>query len=90
MSSKLMKNNRLVGALWCTDVLARLPGYLEGELPPATRSEVELHLAGCDNCRRFGGEFAGMVSAVGRQASGEPLPPDAAVRLRARLADEFG
>ena len=33
-------------------VTARLPRYVDGDLPPADTRAVDAHLAGCDDCRR--------------------------------------
>lgn len=74
MPDKLMMANRQVGTLWCTEVLARLSDYLDGELTAEARHAVEIHVAGCDNCRRFGGDVGAMVAALGRHAPGEARP----------------
>ncbi|MBZ5726700.1 MAG: zf-HC2 domain-containing protein [Acidobacteriia bacterium] len=34
----------------CQDAVALLSDYVDFELPPAARSEVERHLAGCPGC----------------------------------------
>lgn len=59
-----MATNRLVGALHCFDVLDRLSDYLDGELSEEERRHVEAHLAGCDECTRFGGEFGAVITAL--------------------------
>lgn len=81
-----MQGERLAGGLWCREVQARLSDYLDGELGPAGRRQVDEHLAACDVCERFGGEFAAAVKAIREELA--PAPPlDAAVetRLRDRL-----
>jgi anti-sigma factor RsiW len=67
-------------------VLTLLSDYVDGELPQAQRDAIDAHLAGCDHCERFGGEFAGVVAAV-RRRLGVPPPadPDVSERLLARL-----
>jgi anti-sigma factor RsiW len=34
----------------CTDFLAQLTDYFDGEVPPGLRAEVEQHLACCKHC----------------------------------------
>ena len=36
----------------CDDVKLYLMSYLDGEIEPEKRSEIERHLAGCENCRK--------------------------------------
>lgn len=76
--------NRLIGGLWCTDVLAALSDYLDGTLPPELKAKADAHLAACDNCARFGADVAGMLRelaqvtlSVGR---GSLARPDGTVR----------
>jgi anti-sigma factor RsiW len=61
-----MAENRLVGGLRCFEVLALLSEYVDGELDAATLSKVQAHLAGCDACTKFGGEFSAVVGALQR------------------------
>lgn len=84
-----MAEERLVGGLRCSEVLARLSEYLDGELVAFERERVDAHLRGCDVCERFGGEFGATVAALRRELA-EPVSLDAGVatRLRARLASE--
>jgi len=35
----------------CQEVKDSLPAFIDGELPPAERAEVEKHLEGCEECR---------------------------------------
>ena len=47
---------------------------------------MDLHLAGCDWCERFGGRYAGMVQCVREKlAAPTPLPVEVSDRLMARL-----
>ena len=59
-----MAENRIVGGLSCFEVLAKLSDYLDGELVLADKAKVEAHLAGCDACTKFGGEFGAVVKAL--------------------------
>jgi len=79
-------SNRLVGGLYCFDVLDRLSDYLDGELGVTDRRSIEEHLAGCDECTRFGGEFGAVITALrdrlGHQASASSdVPSEVARRL---------
>lgn len=77
-----MATNRLVGALHCFDVLDRLSDYLDGELSEEERRQVEVHLAGCDECTRFGGEFGAVVTALReRLGAASDVPSEVARRL---------
>jgi len=79
-----MDGNRLVGDLWCTDVLAGLSEYLDGELPPETADKVEQHLKGCPNCKRFGADMAAMLGSFSTLS--QQIPADVSERLRRALS----
>lgn len=57
---------REVAGLRCTEVLAVLSAYVDGELDADTRTRVDAHLAGCDWCEHFGGEFVGTIRQLRR------------------------
>lgn len=80
-------SSQLVGTLWCTDVLARLPDLLEGTLGTEERAAMETHVRGCDWCERFGGEYAAAARAL-RAWSIEAAPPDVTARLHTALGLE--
>lgn len=81
-----MAHDRLVAGIRCTQVLAQLSDYLDQELDAAARDQVDAHLRGCDWCERFGGHMAGVVTSLRRELQEpEPVDPDVAQRLRARL-----
>lgn len=79
-----MKDERTVAGLRCSQVLARLSEYLDGELPAAERRAVEEHLRGCDACTRFGGEFSATLRSLRRHLLSTPCDE---ARLRQRLRD---
>ncbi len=83
----MLKNDRVVAGLACSEVLAGLSRLLDGELPEAEASRLAGHVAGCDVCDRFGRRFAGVIRDL-REGLGEPEALDAEVarRLRARIA----
>lgn len=71
-----MSEEKIVGGLGCFEVLELLSDYLDGELAPEHQTKVDAHLAGCDACTRFGGEFGTVVRAL-RTRLAEPLPEKA-------------
>jgi anti-sigma factor RsiW len=83
----MLRGERVVGGLSCSEVLADLSRLLDGELPEADASRLRRHVAGCDVCEGFGRRFAGVVREL-REGLREPDPVEAGVaeRLRLRLA----
>lgn len=82
----MLPGERLVGGLTCSQVLADLSAYLDGELGADRRAEVEAHVSDCRNCARFGADFARLLDAVRTGlAAPQPVPPDVTARLRAAL-----
>jgi anti-sigma factor (TIGR02949 family) len=59
-----------------------LQPYLDRELSDVERAEAEVHLAGCDYCRRRY-RFEDNLRRFVRQAVDEPMPPE----LKQRLAN---
>ena len=86
-----MASEREVAGILCGEVLAELSNYLDGELAAARRRQIEAHLAGCDWCERFRGEFAEAIAVLRRElgAAESWLPAaedvDVFSRLRERL-----
>ena len=81
-----MPEDRQVAGIRCSQVLALLSGYVDGELDEPDVKRIEAHLAGCDWCEKFGGEFAGVVRALRRElAKPAPLDDEVAERLREKL-----
>lgn len=82
-------DEKLVAGLSCSAVLAVLSDYLDGDLAPRDRHQVEEHLRGCDGCARFGGEFRGVVESLRRHlARSQTLPQGFRDRLRKALSSE--
>jgi len=80
---------REVAGLRCSEILARLSDYLDGDLDPVEAGRVRAHLRGCEVCERFGGAMATVVGELRRQlGDAEPLVDDVAARLRERLDRE--
>ena len=85
-----MKGERVVAGLACSEVLARLSSYLDGELSADERARLEAHVAGCDGCTRFGGRFGATIAAL-RASLKEPvrLRDDRDGRLLEALDDQL-
>lgn len=80
----MLPGERLVGGLTCSQVLADLSAYLDGELDAARKEQVESHVSGCQNCATFGASFGSLLAAVRSHLQApDPLPDDVAARLRA-------
>ncbi len=75
-----MKGERVVAGLRCSEVIARLSDFVDGELPATDLARMKEHVAGCDVCERFGGGFAAVVAAL-RKAEPAELDPNVAERL---------
>jgi anti-sigma factor RsiW len=84
-----IENEKVIGGLSCTGVLERLSDYVDGELSPAERAQVEMHLRGCDGCARFGGEFSATVRSLRAHLAGPTeVPREVKERLRRALDAE--
>lgn len=85
----MLRGEREVGGLSCSQVLARLSELLDGELAADERARVEAHVQGCDVCARFGGTFGAVLQALRARLApgvGEEAPADVVARLEAQLA----
>lgn len=77
---------RNVGGLRCSEVLAVLSEYVDGELTDSVAGKVESHLLGCPNCERFGRNFGAMVVSLRRESEQSPEAElDVMARLLAQL-----
>lgn len=85
----MIPEEREVGGLRCGEVLERLGDFVDGELSAAEVAKVHAHLAGCDVCERFGGEFARTVGGL-RRALGEAEALDEAEVERLAAAARKG
>lgn len=79
-------SERSVAGLTCAEVLADLSPYLDGDLPPGRRGQIEAHVSECQACAAFGQAFGGMIAAVrARLREPEPVPAEIADRLKTAL-----
>ncbi len=77
---------RTVGGLRCSEVLAQLSDYLDGELAKPEVERIEEHLLGCPNCERFGDNFGSMVVSLQRQSDrSEAFDSDLVSRLLSQI-----
>lgn len=85
-----MKGEARVGGLLCSEVLAVLSDYIDGQLDEETRKMVEAHVAVCGVCERFGGSVGASVAALRRQrtASAASSVDVSLSKLRAMLPGE--
>ena len=69
----------------CSEMLARISAYLDGDLDAAECQTIELH---CRNCSRCAALVEGLRETIGlcREAGSTPLPES--VRQRARASIE--
>jgi anti-sigma factor RsiW len=75
-----------VAGLTCSEVMADLSAYLDGELPEERSARLEAHVASCQRCATFGAAFGSLIAQV-RERLGEParVPADVEARLRSAL-----
>ncbi len=84
-----MPEDREVGGIRCSGVLTHLSSFVDGELEAVEVTQIEEHLRGCDWCRKFGGEYAGVVQRLQEKLSEpESLDEDVEDRLWQRLRGE--
>ncbi len=81
-----MKQDRTVAGLRCSEVLARLDGYVAGTLEGAERAALAAHVGACANCADFGERYARTLAAIRQAHSDAPVAVEAKARLLARLA----
>lgn len=80
-------DEREVGGLTCGQVMAVLSDVVDGGLAPALAAQVEAHVAGCDQCARFGQQFVTLLTAMRRQlAPADAVTAEVLARVRAALS----
>lgn len=77
---------RNVGGLRCSEVLAALSEYVDGELDGSMVDKVENHLLGCPNCERFGRNFGSMVVSLRKESQ---QSPEAELEVMSRLLERL-
>jgi anti-sigma factor (TIGR02949 family) len=69
----------------CKALLGSLSDYVDGELPPELCSEIEKHLAGCENCRVVLNTTKRTIDLVHVTPEERIVPSDVRERLFKRL-----
>jgi DNA-directed RNA polymerase specialized sigma24 family protein len=59
------------GGLTCGEALARVSDFIDGELAPLERAQVEAHLRACERCAKLGSSMRLVVESLRRL--GEPM-----------------
>ena len=69
-------------SITCQEVVELVTDYLEGDLDPATRAELEAHLALCDGCATYLQQMRETIRQLGHVPV-EMLTPQAQADLMA-------
>lgn len=72
----------------CYQVRRELVNWMEDDLTPERRAEIDQHLAGCDHCTAIYDGTSNVVRLLGAERSID-LPAGFSNRLHARLAQEL-
>ncbi len=75
-----MKGERIVAGIACSQVLAQLSDYLDGDLAQAERARLESHVLQCEHCARFGGIFTDLIRSLRTQRTTPSPTPSPRVR----------
>jgi len=82
----VVENEREVGGLTCSAVLARLGDYVDGDTSTSERTQIDAHLRGCNVCERFGGRYSSVVHRARERLGAAPAVDEAQLaRIRALL-----
>lgn len=82
----MLPGERQVAGLTCSEVLADLSAYLDGELEPGRKAQIEGHVSECQTCASFGASFGSLLADVrARMTQPEPVPADVEARLKHHL-----
>jgi anti-sigma factor RsiW len=69
----------------CDTTTSRVFPYVDDELPPALRSEMDAHLAGCPSCRRLVEQEVAFREAYVTRLRPDPAPADVRERVHRLL-----
>lgn len=73
----------------CLDVIRELSRYIDLDVDPGLRAQIEDHLPNCKHCTAIYDGTRNIIMLVGDDRSFE-LPPGFSQRLRGRLAQKNG
>ncbi|GLW62377.1 anti-sigma factor RsrA [Actinomadura rubrobrunea] len=74
----------------CSEVLARVYAYLDGELDQQGCGEVKQHLDECGPCLREYGLEEAVKKLVGKSCGCEPVPADLRAKVMSRIEQLCG
>ncbi len=78
--------DRFIGGVRCSEVLAHLSDYVDADLDAATTDRIEQHLLGCPNCEHFGKNFGSMVASLRHESdTPEAVQADAISRMLSQI-----
>jgi anti-sigma factor RsiW len=72
----------------CKHVWQELSSYIEGDIAPAMRTDIEIHLAHCCHCAAVLDSMRNIIYLIADERT-FALPKGFSQRLRARLEREF-
>ncbi len=72
----------------CKKVIVEISSYLDGVLDPSTKSELELHLSRCTDCRLVVDTCRKTIQ-IFCNSEPVPLPDDVRSRLHSALLERF-
>lgn len=72
----------------CDDVIQLLTDYVDCELEPDTKAQLESHFGGCPACDRFLKSFKRTVELTGEFRC-EDIPEDVSLRLHSFLEERL-
>ena len=73
----------------CKGVIRELSNYIDGELEPAIKEELERHLSHCEDCTMILDQTKKSIEIL-CDSQPIPLPADLHHRLRAALQQKIG
>ena len=79
-----MPDSRIAGVR-CSEVLAELSDFLDGQLTPERTEQLKAHVLACDVCERFGADVKSAVELLRKERAPEALSDDLSKRLADRL-----
>src|SRR5215468_5621956 len=71
----------------CREVARRLDAFADGHLTAAERNQIDLHLAGCGQCRLECESIAKLKSRLKTAVNSQSVPVELGVRIRAGLQE---
>jgi mycothiol system anti-sigma-R factor len=69
----------------CSEVLARVYSYLDGEIEDAGCSEIQMHLEECGPCLREYGLEEAVKRLVHRHCGSDPVPTELRTKVLSRI-----